>query len=293
MSQYSITGQSMHAPSIAPGLYIVATPIGNLKDITLRALQVLAATDIIACEDKRISTRLLNHYGIRSNLLSYHEHNAQKAGAILMDRLADGGSVALISDAGTPLISDPGHRLIKQAYDANIPVWPIPGPSAAITALSACVLPTDSFLFCGFLPPKHAARCARLKDLSRIAATLVFYESPKRLTDTLADMRDIFGAERNACICRELTKLHEEKNCGTIDALVEKYVDGPVKGEIVILVAPFSGQTEVDPDEILRGLLAEMSVSRAAAEAAKITGMPRRALYSRALQLSNSDRQDK
>jgi 16S rRNA (cytidine1402-2'-O)-methyltransferase len=286
MPVFTIAGREIEAGRLASGLYIVATPIGNLADVTLRALAVLAAADVVACEDKRISTRLLNRYAIRSELLVYHEHNADKTGPLLIDRLRSGNSVALISDAGTPLISDPGYRLANAAREAGIAVVPVPGPSAAIAALSASGLPTDTFLFGGFLPARRGARVARLEELSRLPATLIFYESPKRLGSALADMSSAFGADRRACVFREITKMHEESVVAPLGELAEHFGDAAVRGEIVVLVEPASKLPAEDPDELLRQLLAEMSVSRAAAAAAAITGLSRRELYQRALMLS-------
>ncbi len=206
---FSVEGQVFAAPSSAAGLHLVATPIGNLGDITLRALQTLAGVDVIACEDSRITRRLTERYAISAQLIPYHEHNAEAARPKILQRLAQGGSVALVSDAGTPLISDPGFKLVREVCAAGFAVHALPGPSSVLTALSVAALPTDRFFFEGFLPPKQTARRARLSELSAIDATLVLFESGNRIQDTLADLADIMGT-RQAAICRELTKLHEE-----------------------------------------------------------------------------------
>lgn len=289
MAKYSIGTVVFSAPRVAPGLYIVATPIGNLGDVTLRAVQTLAAVDAIACEDIRTSSRLLARYGIANKRVAYHEHNAAQAGPKLLSMLADGKAIALISDAGTPLISDPGYRLVRDARAAGISVFTVPGASAPIAALSASGFATDRFFFEGFLPPKKAARTARLKELLSVPATLIFYESPKRLPASVEDMAQIFGTDRRAAICRELTKLHEEQVEGRLGDLAARYRDESVKGEIVILVEPPPGEQQLDTDALLAELIGELSVSRAAAEAASITGLPKRELYRRALELSQED----
>lgn len=217
-----------------PGtLYLVATPIGNLADITHRALQVLSDVDLIACEDTRHTHKLLNHYGITTKTISYHEHNEQQRAAELIDRLKQGTSIAVVSDAGTPSISDPGFRLVRAAIENEIVVVPIPGPSALITALIAAGLPTDEFFFAGFLPPRTNARRARLSELQSVPGTLIFYEAPHRLAATLKDAYEILG-EREAVVARELTKLHEEIRRGRLSQLATDYTD--VRGEIVVLI---------------------------------------------------------
>lgn len=217
-----------------PGtLYLVATPIGNLADITHRALQILSDVDLIACEDTRHTHKLLNHYGITTKTISYHEHNEQQRAAELIDRLKQGTSIAVVSDAGTPSISDPGFRLVRAAIENEIVVVPIPGPSALITALIAAGLPTDEFFFAGFLPPRTNARRARLSELQSVPGTLIFYEAPHRLAATLKDAYEILG-EREAVVARELTKLHEEIRRGRLSQLATDYTD--VRGEIVVLI---------------------------------------------------------
>src|SRR5580693_5971500 len=206
---YTLNGQMLAGPKQAGGLYLVATPIGHLGDITLRALQTLAGVDLIACEDTRITRRLTERYAIATPLTAYHEHNAEAARPRILKILGEGGSVALVSDAGTPLISDPGFKLVRQACAAGLSVTALPGPSSVLTALSVAALPTDRFFFEGFLPPKRAARRARLKELAAIDATLVLFESGNRVGESLVDLAEIM-AGRGAAICRELTKMHEE-----------------------------------------------------------------------------------
>lgn len=287
-SGYTVKGQRFSAGPLDAGLYIVATPIGNLGDITLRALETLAAADVIACEDKRVSAKLLNHFSIRSQLTSYHEHNADKAGAELLAALGEGQSVALISDAGTPLISDPGYRLVTQAGQAGHRVYPIPGASSVMAALSAGGLPTDRFFFEGFLPAKAAARAKRLKELAAIRATLVLFESPNRLNAVLAAIAETLGVGRQIRICRELTKLHEEIAAGSAGELAKAWSERQVKGEVVILIEPGAANaSEVDPETLLADLLETMSVSRAASEAVTLTGLPKREMYQLALKLES------
>jgi len=220
-----------------PGtLYLVATPIGNLADITHRALQVLSDVDLIACEDTRHTHKLLNHYGINTKTISYHEHNEQQRAAELIDRLKQGTNIAVVSDAGTPSISDPGFRLVRAAIENDIPIIPVPGPSALITALIAAGLPTDEFFFAGFLPSRTNARRARLAELQAVPGTLIFYEAPHRLAATLNDAYEILG-EREAVVARELTKLHEEIKRGLLSKLAADYTEKTdIRGEIVVLI---------------------------------------------------------
>lgn len=220
-----------------PGtLYLVATPIGNLADITHRALQVLSDVDLIACEDTRHTHKLLNHYGISTKTISYHEHNEQQRAAELIARLKQGTNIAVVSDAGTPSISDPGFRLVRAAIENEIVVVPVPGPSALITALIAAGLPTDEFFFAGFLPSRTSARRIRLTELQSIPGTLIFYEAPHRLAATLADAYEILG-EREAVVARELTKLHEEIRRGLLSKLAADYTEKTdIRGEIVVLI---------------------------------------------------------
>src|SRR4051812_13770776 len=206
---FTVSGHVLAAPRAAPGLHLVATPIGNLGDITLRALETLAGADVIACEDTRISRRLTERYGIAADLKQYHEHNAEAARPKILAKLAEGGSVALVSDAGTPLISDPGFKLVREVAAAGFDVFALPGPSSVLTALAVSALPTDRFFFEGFLPSRQMARRGRLEQLARIEATVVLFESGNRVQETLQDLADIMPG-RDIAICRELTKLHEE-----------------------------------------------------------------------------------
>ena len=275
-------------PPVASGLHIVATPIGNARDITLRALDVLAGADVVACEDTRVTSKLLARHGIAVSLTPYHEHNAAKARPALIRRLEDGQTVALVSDAGTPLVSDPGYKLVRACIDAGIPVTGLPGPSAAMTALMVAGLPTDRFLFAGFLPPRTAARRKALAELAAVPASLVFMESPRRLAAALADMAAVLG-EREAAVTRELTKLYEEVRRGSLPGLAAAYrTDGPPKGEVTIVVAPplpAEPLSAADVDNRLIAALAEHSVRDAVARVAAETGMAKRTLYARALEL--------
>ena len=286
---YVIDGRPIDPPVLAGGLYVVATPIGNLRDITLRALDVLAASNLIACEDTRITRRLLDHYGITTPLTPYHEHNAAAARPKLLTRLAEGASVALVSDAGTPLISDPGFKLVRAARDAGHMVMALPGPSASLAALSSCGLPTDHFLFEGFLPAKPLQRRARIAELKRLPATLVLYEGGSRVAACLADLAAELGP-RAAALCRELTKLHEEVRRGNLDELAAHYAgDAETRGEFVIVVAPPEPLAEpMDIDTLLRDALGRLSVKEAVAEIAAVTSQPRREVYQRALALAKN-----
>jgi 16S rRNA (cytidine1402-2'-O)-methyltransferase len=286
--RFSVAGHAIAAPAIAPGLYIVATPVGNLGDMTLRALEVLASADIVACEDTRVTSVLLRHYGISAPLIAYHEHNAAQQRPRLLETLAEGKSVALVSDAGTPLVSDPGFRLVGEARDAGHAVIPIPGASSTLAALVASGLPTDTFLFAGFLPVKAGARGGRLASLARVPATLIFFESPQRVGASLAAMAEVYGPDRRATVARELTKMFETVVPGTLGELAERFAGAPPKGEIVIVVAPPAADAVASADEadrVLTELLADHAVGEAASAAAEITGLPRRDLYRRALAL--------
>jgi 16S rRNA (cytidine1402-2'-O)-methyltransferase len=290
---YLVRGQFFAAPAPAPGLYVVATPIGNLSDITIRALDTLAGADLVACEDTRVTRRLLDRYGIAAKPIAYHEHSRAEAHARLLAALGEGRSVALVSDAGTPLVSDPGYQLVVDAAAAGHAVVPIPGPSSLTAALSAAGLPTDAVLFLGFPPAKAGARHKRFAELGRIPATLAFLEAPHRLAGSLADAEAAFGAKRQAVVCRELTKVHETFDRGTLGELSARYADGSVKGEIVLLVAPpgpAEAPAEAEIDTQLRAALAEMSVNDAARFVAETTGLPRRDLYRRALALKDAGR---
>ncbi len=284
--KFTLLGHTVEAPPLQPGLYIVSTPIGNLGDITLRALQVLAAAEMIAAEDTRVSRVLLDRYGIATRPVAYHDHNAEAAEPRLVAALAEGRSVALISDAGTPLVSDPGYRLVRRAIAEGFAIVPVPGASAILAALAGAGLPTDSFHFGGFLPPRGAARRRRLEEVAPIAATLVFYESPRRLAQSLVDMAEVLGPAREAAVARELTKHFEEFRRGRLEELAGFYRDAPEpKGEIVVVVGPpVTVRQDLDVDLLLRRLAGEMTASRAAAEAARLTGLSRRELYLRLLQ---------
>jgi 16S rRNA (cytidine1402-2'-O)-methyltransferase len=275
------------ARPLAPGLYLVATPIGNLGDVTLRALETLAGADVLACEDTRVTRVLLDRYGIRNRPFAYHEHNADEAGPRLLSFLEAGKTVALVSDAGTPLVSDPGYRLGQMAIEAGYLVIPIPGASAPLAALVGSGLPNDAFLFAGFLPARDKARRERLAELKDIPSTLIFFESPHRIGDTLAAAADVLGGERAAAVCRELTKTYEEFRRGTLSALAEAYADATVKGEIVLVIGPPGEKQaeEIDLDALLLSLAGDMPASKAAQEAAKQTGLPRRDLYERLMAL--------
>jgi 16S rRNA (cytidine1402-2'-O)-methyltransferase len=274
------------APTLPTGLYVVATPIGNLGDITLRSLEILAGADLIACEDTRVTRKLIDRYGIATPLTQYHDHNAAAARPKLLAGLANGKAVALVSDAGTPLISDPGFKLVRAARTAGHPVIAAPGPSAVLAALATAGLPTDRFYFEGFLPTRQIARNARIAELARIPATLVFFETGPRLANTLTALTEILGG-REASICRELTKLHEDIRSGSLGELAKEYVAAAApKGEIVIVVAPPATAQKPDSDEVddlLRNALARVSVKDAVAEVAAASGVPRREIYRRAL----------
>jgi 16S rRNA (cytidine1402-2'-O)-methyltransferase len=279
----------MTAPRPVPGLYLVATPIGNLGDITLRALETLAGVDIIACEDTRITRRLTERYAISAQLKPYHEHNAEAARPRILQWLADGASVALVSDAGTPLISDPGFKLVREVSAAGHAVIALPGASSVLSALSVAALPTDRFFFEGFLPPRQTARRARLAELSRIDATLVLFESGNRVQDALADLADIMGG-REAAICRELTKMHEEISRGSLTELARRADGLETRGEFVLVVGPPAADapimTEDALDDLLRSQLELGSVKDAVAHAVELSGRPRREVYARALELA-------
>ena len=279
----------MTAPKPVPGLYLVATPIGNLGDITLRALETLAGVDIIACEDTRITRRLTERYAISAQLKPYHEHNAEAARPKILQWLADGASIALVSDAGTPLISDPGFKLVREACAAGHSVIALPGPSSVLAALAVAALPTDRFFFEGFLPPRQTARRARLAELSRIDATLVLFESGNRVQDTLADLADIMGG-REAAICRELTKLHEEIRRASLLELARGAGELETRGEFVLVVGPPAADAPIMAEDALDNLLRSQleigSVKDAVAHAVELSGRPRREVYARALELA-------
>jgi 16S rRNA (cytidine1402-2'-O)-methyltransferase len=273
-------------------LYLVATPLGNLGDISQRALQTLAACDVIACEDSRTTARLMQHYGLKTPRISYHEHSTPAIRAAILQRLSKGERVALVSDAGTPLISDPGYRLVQEAIAQGAYVSALPGPSAPLMALILSGLPTDRFFFQGFLPPKGPARRSLLAGLSTLEATLIFFESPRRLPASLQDMAQVLG-HRPAAVARELTKLFEELRRDTLPALRDHYMDtGPPRGEVVIVVGPplkeaadSTGQAD-DLEAKLALALDHLRLKEAVAQVAAETGLPRKQVYARALNLT-------
>jgi 16S rRNA (cytidine1402-2'-O)-methyltransferase len=292
---FVIADQPIQGSRPAPGLYLVATPIGNLGDITLRALQTLAGADLIACEDTRVTRKLLDRYAIATPLTPYHDHNAAKARPGLLRRLAEGAAIALVSDAGTPLISDPGYKLVRAAQDAGHLVTALPGPSAVLTALTVAGLPTDQFFFAGFLPPKQAARRARIAELATVPATLVLFESGPRIAAALADLGAGLGANREAALCRELTKLHEEIRRGELASLANACAGAELRGEIVVVIAPPQTPAEMGAAEsegLLRDALARLSLKDAVAEVAQLTGKRRREIYQSALALQKSTKKE-
>lgn len=271
---------------LAPGLYIVATPIGNLSDLSPHAAHVLANADLIAVEDSRVTAKLLHHIGVRKTMTPYHDHNADRIRPDLVARMAD-EAIALVSDAGTPLISDPGYKLVRDARAAGRFVTTVAGPCAAIAALTLAGLPTDRFLFLGFLPVKPGARASAIAEVAAVKASLVFYESGPRLAASLAALAAGLG-DRQAAVVREISKKFEETATGMLAELAARYADAPPKGEIVIVVAPpgeatAAGETEIDA--ALREAMTRLSPSRAAAEVSHMLGVPRRDVYERALAL--------
>ncbi len=288
---YSIDGHTFAAEPAAAGLSLVATPIGNLGDITLRALATLAGADLILCEDTRNTSRLLQRYQIKTRMKPYHDHNAARQRPAIIEALAGGEAIAMVSDAGTPLVSDPGYKLVQACLERDIAVHMIPGASAPVMALALSGLPSDRFEFCGFLPAKTTARRQLLNDLRHDQATLIFFESAQRLAASLADIADILG-DRQAAIARELTKLHEEIMRGSVRSLIDQLAErGALKGEITLVVAPASRRAETADSPAVRDALAEalseMPAGRAAAAVAKRYGLPRKQLYEQALELKN------
>ena len=288
---FVIGGTVIPVRPLEPALYLVSTPIGNLGDVTIRALETFAAADIVACEDTRVTRILLERYGIRRKMVAYHEHNEAEAAARLIAAVGEGKSVALASDAGTPLVSDPGYRLVQEAVKQSVRVVPIPGASAVLSALTASGLPNDTFMFAGFLPVKPGQKKTRIEALADVQATLVFYESPRRLADTLETMAEILG-DRQAVVARELTKTFEELRRGLLPELAAHYMEaGAPKGEVVLCVAPPGEkpeQSEADTDQLLIGLAAEMPTAKAAGEAARMTGLKKSDLYQRLLKLKDN-----
>jgi 16S rRNA (cytidine1402-2'-O)-methyltransferase len=288
---YTVAGQVIHADSLSPGLYVVATPIGNLGDITLRALETLAAAELVACEDTRITQRLLERYRIRAAMTPYHDHNAAAARPVILQRLTEGKTVALVSDAGTPLISDPGFKLVRAAQAAGHRVFAVPGASSVLAALCVAGLPTDRFYFAGFLPPKPSARATRIDEFANLSATIVVFEAGSRIAETLADLAERLGA-RETVICRELTKLHEEVRPGTLAEQATHYA-GEVerRGEFVIAIGPSKDAPAeaADIDALLRSALANSSTKEAVDAVVGATGESRRYVYRRAIALKNEE----
>ncbi|MEZ5787441.1 MAG: 16S rRNA (cytidine(1402)-2'-O)-methyltransferase [Xanthobacteraceae bacterium] len=285
---YVLFGEERACRPLAAGLYVVATPIGHLEDISLRALATLAGADLIACEDTRVTGKLLGRYAIDRPLVSYYEHNAARVRPRLLEALADGQAVALVSDAGTPLVSDPGYRLVREAAAAGHLVTTVPGPSAVLAALAVAGLPTDRFFFEGFLPPREGARRARIAELAFMPATIVLYETGPRLAAALADLAAGLGA-RDAAICRELTKLYEEVRRGTLATLADDAQDAETRGEFVIVIAPPAADAAVadieQMDVLLRDALKNCSLKDAVEAVTAATGQPRRTVYQHALAL--------
>jgi 16S rRNA (cytidine1402-2'-O)-methyltransferase len=286
---FRVFGQDIEAREIPPGLYLVATPIGNLGDVTLRALETLAGAAVVACEDSRVTRRLFERYAIATPLIPYHDHNGETARPKILARLAAGDAVALVSDAGTPLISDPGFKLVQAAQAAGHAVTALPGASAVLAAVTASGLPTDRFMFEGFLPPRQAARRTRIDELAAMPVTLVFFETGPRIAAMLDDLVASFGA-RPATVCRELTKLHEEIRRGDLSALARDYRDGAEsRGEFVVVVGPPQTREAVDAvdlDTMLQTALATASLKDAVEAVVAATGEKRRIVYQRALALS-------
>ncbi|MEX0644852.1 MAG: 16S rRNA (cytidine(1402)-2'-O)-methyltransferase [Parvularculaceae bacterium] len=271
--------------ALEPGLYVAATPIGNLKDVTYRVIEALKEADLILCEDTRQTAKLCAAYGIATSRAPYHDHNADRVRPAILKKLEAGARICLVSDAGTPLISDPGYKLVREARDRGVNVIPLPGPSAAIAALSAAGAPTDRFLFAGFPPAKTAARETFFRDLARLETTLVIYETAPRLAESLAAMAKAFG-ERRASVARELTKIYEEFREGDISELAAHYAATPPKGEIVVVIHPparHEAASEADIDAFLARALDDMTVKDAAAAAAQALKVPRKEAYARAL----------
>ncbi len=286
MARPPLAPPALDPTPLAPGLYLVATPIGNLRDVTLRALDVLSGCDLILAEDTRVTAKLLSAYGLRKPLERCDDHAAARIAPKILERLAEGARIALVSDAGTPLISDPGFVVAREAIAAGHAVIPVPGASAALTALTVAGLPADRFLFAGFPPPKSAARLAFFEALAPLPATLIFYEGGSRLAASLADMAKAFGP-RPAAVCRELTKLYETVTRGTLDTLAADPAFAEPKGELVVLVGPGAQEaaSEADADKALADALTRLGPGEAASEVAKALGLPRRDLYRRAIDL--------
>ncbi|MEG9883169.1 MAG: 16S rRNA (cytidine(1402)-2'-O)-methyltransferase [Hyphomicrobiales bacterium] len=294
---HCVMGHMAPPSPLAPGLYITATPIGNMGDITLRALTTLKSADCVICEDTRVTRKLLSHYGILTPLLSYREHNAARVRPAILSRLDSGEAIALVTDAGTPLISDPGYKLIRSARQAGIPLWAVPGASAVTAALSISGIPGNHFLFAGFPPARGMARRNTLQQLMVMQTSIVLYEAPHRLTNLLGLLANI-APERTVTVARELTKSHEELMSGSAESLYEQFAArSTVKGEFVLVIAPPvphepDGCHDKDVDDILLQAFERLSVGKAAAEVAQALGLSRREVYARALALKNRQGQE-
>lgn len=276
------------AQTLGPGLYVVSTPIGNLRDITLRALDVLKAVEEVLAEDTRVAGKLMSAYGLKVRLSPYHDHNGAERRPDLISRMQAGAKIALISDAGTPLVSDPGWKLAHDALEAGVKVYPIPGASAMLAGLIASGLPSDHFMFAGFLPPKSGARRTAAEALKGVPGTLIFYESGPRLAASLDDLAASLGGNRQAAVARELTKMFEETRRGTLSELAAHYAEaGPPRGEIVLLVGPplETEITQASLDAALLDALTDQPTKAAANAVAEALGLPKRDVYQRALQL--------
>jgi len=285
---WSLDGRTVPARRLPPGLHVVATPIGNLADITIRALSTLAAADAILAEDTRMTRRLLDRYGIQRTLRRFDAHAGEAQIAAAIEAMAKGQALALVSDAGTPLLSDPGAALVMRAAAAGVAVHPLPGPSALLAALVAAGVPADRFFFEGFLPPKAGDRRRRIRELAAVPGALVFYEAPHRVAETLADLLSILG-DRPAASARELTKLHETVVRGTLASLLDRFQSEAPRGEFVLIVGAPGEAATAGPEDLdarLKALMAQMSVKDAAAVAAGESGRPKREVYARALILA-------
>ncbi len=273
-------------------MYIVATPIGNLGDISARALDVLRRANVIACEDTRVTAKLLNAHDVPAKTLAYNDHNAERVRPRLIERMQSGASVALVSDAGTPVVSDPGYKLVRECHEAGVGVTAIPGPSAVTTALAAAGVAPDRFLFAGFLPAKSAARRRELGSLATVPASLVFFESARRIAGSLADMAAVLGGARDAAVVRELTKIHEEVRRGTLAELADDFAATETRGEIVVVVGPpvdDGGADDAAVDSALGEAMATLRLRDAVDAVCAATGRARREVYARALALSRDD----
>jgi len=282
-----LTGEELQSVPLEKGLYVVATPIGNLRDVTLRALDTLRLADIILAEDTRQTRKLLDAYDIKTPLSPYHDHNAAKRVPGVIKDLEGGKIIALVSDAGTPLISDPGFKLVRAAAEADIDVFPLPGASAVLAGLVKSGLPSDRFMFAGFLPPKSGARKTALEDLAPVKATLIFFETGPRIADCLKDMQAVLG-ERDVVLTRELTKRYEEARHGSFDDLIDSVKDQPPRGEMVLLAGPPKTGDKWSEQDVISALniqIAELGVKRASAEIAAQCGWPKRDVYQLALTL--------